>query len=123
LQGQCDDVNSLWTNGHHSHKGLNDRIPLNKAEETVSSSLVLIKPGNLRITVDEGPNLLKKIRATFKLNGIAYRLSVTDPQIEKMYFTKAIGDYPITEENVYLTVSIGEPYEGYCYKLVAAIIF
>ncbi|MCG2777198.1 MAG: DNA helicase RecQ [Desulfobacterales bacterium] len=122
LPGLCDDVQSLWINGHHSHNGLNDRIPLNIAEETVLSSLVLVKPRNLRITVDEGPNLLKKIRAKFNLNGVKYWLSVTDPLIEKKYFNKDIGEYTITEENVYLTVSIGEPYEGYCYKLVAAII-
>jgi hypothetical protein len=122
LPGLCDDVQSLWINGHHSHNGLNDRIPLNIAEETVLSSLVLVKPRNLRITVDEGPNLLKKIRAKFNLNGVKYWLSVTDPLIEKKYFNKDIGEYPITEENAYLTVSIGEPYEGYCYKLVAAII-
>ena len=30
------------------------------------------------------------------------------------------GDYPIGES--YLTVSLGEPFEGYSYKLIAAVI-
>ena len=48
---------------------------------------------------------------------------MTDPILEEGYFDKYIGDYPIAEKDVYLCVSIGEPYEGYCYKLVAGVIY
>ena len=118
-----DDVPHLWINGHHSQHGLHDRIPLKMAEEEVTSSLLLLKPENLCITVDEGPNSLKKIRSKFIFNGVKYWLSVTDPEIETTYYNKDFGEYPIAEENVYICVSIGEPYEGYCYKLVAGVIY
>lgn len=45
---------------------------------------------------------------------------VTDPRIERAYLAKADGDYPFGE--CYLTVSLGEPFNEYCYKLVAAVI-
>ena len=122
LADLCDHVQYLWINGYHSHSRLNDRIPLNIAEETVSSSLLLVKPDNLGIVVDEGQHLLKKIRSKFRVNGVRYLLPVTDTLIEENYFTKDLGEYTIKEKHVYLVVSLGEPYEGYCYKLVAGII-
>ncbi|MBW1699596.1 MAG: DNA helicase RecQ [Deltaproteobacteria bacterium] len=123
LSGMVDDVPHLWINGHHSHRGLNDRIPLELAEQEVTSSLLLVRPENLCITVDEGADSLKKIRSRFIFNGVKYWLSVTDPEIETTYYNKEFGEYPIAEENVYICVSIGEPYEGYCYKLAAGIIY
>jgi hypothetical protein len=33
-----------------------------------------------------------------------------------------IGEYPLAGGGLYFTISIGEPYEGFCYKLVAGII-
>ena len=51
-----------------------------------------------------------------------YRLTVTDPKIEREYLKKINGTYLLQSKNVYMCVSIGEPYEGYCYKLVAAIL-
>ena len=122
LPALCDEVQDLWINGYHTLDGSNDRIPLELTEETVTSSLLLVKPDQLWITVDEGPRMLKKIRARFIFKGVQYWLSVTDTRIEERYFNQEIGEYPIAAGNVYLCVSIGEPYEGYCYKLVAGII-
>ena len=56
------------------------------------------------------------------LNKVEYWLSVTDPEVEATYYNNDFGEYPITGENVFICVSIGEPYEGYCYKLVAGVI-
>ncbi len=49
-----------------------------------------------------------------------YRLWVTDPRYERAYLAKPDGDYEIGE--AFLTVSLGEPYNNACYKLIAAII-
>jgi hypothetical protein len=92
-------------------------------KERVRSSLLLIKPDKASITVEEGPNLLKRIRSRFHFAGEGYWMPVTDPVIENRYFGEEIGQYPINKKDVYFTVSIGEPYEGYCYKLVAGVIF
>ena len=44
----------------------------------------------------------------------------TDPHYERTYLAKADGEYDLGESC--LTVSIGEPYGDFCYKLVAAVI-
>ncbi|MBU0566629.1 DNA helicase RecQ [bacterium] len=122
LLGLCDDVDSLWINDYHSSTGLNDRIPEDLADEKLSSSLLFIKPDNLCIVVEQGSDSLKKVRAKFSFKGIEYSFRVTDPAIEERAFKKDLGQYRIKKEDVYLTVSLGEPYNGYCYKLVAGIV-
>ena len=52
--------------------------------------------------------------------GTDYALWVTDPGYERTYLAKLDGAYGIGE--CYLTVSLGEAYEGACYKHIAAII-
>ncbi len=122
LSGLCDPADSLWVNGYNSATGLNDRIPEAIVREEISSSLLFIQPEKVVISVEEGPNLLKRIRTAFAYGGEKYRFAVTDPLIEEKYVQKAIGDYPLAGDNVYFTISISEPYEGFCYKLVAGIV-
>jgi hypothetical protein len=45
---------------------------------------------------------------------------VTDPGYERTYLARPDGSYEIGES--FLTISLGEPYNDYYYKLVAAII-
>lgn len=46
---------------------------------------------------------------------------VTDPVIEREYLAKDDGDHGLGE--CYLTMSLGERSDdGYCYKLIAAVI-
>lgn len=119
-------ADTLWLNGHSSYNGINDKIPAQDARNNITNSLVLLKPERLSISVDmEGPDpnrAKRKIRAFFTLNGHPYRLTVTDPKIEREYLKRINGTYSVQSKNVYICVSIGEPFEGYCYKLVAAII-
>ncbi|MBW1800152.1 MAG: DNA helicase RecQ [Deltaproteobacteria bacterium] len=117
----CDPVDRLWINGFHSYNGFNDRMPLEMVENNLKSSLRLIQPENVRITVSEGVDLLKKVRMRFTFAGTDYWLTITDSLIESTFFQGDIGEYPITKKDLYLTVSIGEPYQGFCYKLVAAV--
>ncbi len=120
LPGLCDVPDSLWINGFNSAGGINDRIPQQTAESELSSSLLFIRPENLRIIVLEIA-LRKKIWAEFSFNNISYRLPVTDPAIDSIYLKKKPGVYPLNEET-YCTLSISEPFHGYCYKLVAGIL-
>lgn len=50
-----------------------------------------------------------------------YSLAVTDPEIEN-YLPGASGDYPFPAGNVFLTISLSEVLNDYCYKLVAAVL-
>jgi hypothetical protein len=45
---------------------------------------------------------------------------VTGPIVERQYLAESDAEHPVGE--AYLTISIGEPYQDYCYKLVATVI-
>lgn len=117
------DAETLWKNGYDSSGGKNDRIPAAVAD-MLKSSLMLIKPENVRLSVSqEGIGFLDprpRVRATFTYRGQQYRIRVTDPIIEKMC-TKAQGG-ECSVSDAYMCVSLGEPYQGYRYKLAASII-
>jgi len=122
LHELCDPVDTLWLNGYASAGGVNDRMPEEMTRRQIRSSLLFIQPERAEIIVDEGPKLLKRVRARFLHKGLEYSLPITDPVIEERYFNHDIGRYLIEEAPVYFTISIGEPYEGFCYKLVAGIV-
>ncbi len=65
-------------------------------------------------------NPKRRAQARFSFDGNEYALWGTDPIIEREYLARVDGDYSLGES--YLTISLGEPFEGYCYKLVAAVI-
>ncbi|MGH9544320.1 MAG: dual OB domain-containing protein [Terriglobales bacterium] len=114
----------LWVNGHSGGNGTNDRIPEAVAKE-LPSSLLLIEPEQLKISVAmEGgydKPARKKVRAHFRLNGQNYLLAVTDPPIEDKFSKKEEGEYAVKTE-ARLCISIGESFNGFCYKLVAGMI-
>ena len=71
-----------------------------------------------RIRLGEDSSLgLKRVNVG---GGCDYRLWVADPVYERRYLAKLDGDYVV--DDCFLTVSLGEPYQGACYKLVAAVM-
>ena len=125
LEDLVDEVEGpLWLNGACSYNGLNDQIPEDQASQ-LENSLVLVRPDTLEIAVRlegyQSPQK-RKVRACFSLNGHQYRLMVTDPVVTSEYLQQENGTYTLIAEDVYMCVSIGEPFHGYCYKLVASII-
>jgi ATP-dependent DNA helicase RecQ len=118
----CDDVDHLWINGHQGLYGVNDRIPEETARQNLSSSLLFIRADELCFAVGESSTGLKKIRAHFTHKGEEYLLPVTDPVIEAEYVLKDFGRHPVESPRPCLTVSISEPFEGFCYKLVAGVV-
>ncbi len=124
LADLVDEFPTLWVNGDSTYQGLNDRVKLEEASKLVSS-LALIKPQKLTIVVQtEGEtfgNPRRRVRAHFRHNNCQYILVVTDPMSERTFLARSNGSYSLTD--AYLCVSLGEPHsDGYCYKLVAAII-
>ena len=115
----------LWINGYSSYNGINDRIPEDIAN-TLCNSLYFVHLEQLSILVcTEGAefgNAKRRIRAEFSLHDTPYKLAVTDPRIERAFLKKNDGKYPLWEDHIYVCISIGEPYSGYCYKLIASII-
>jgi hypothetical protein len=125
LAAAVDHVDGpLWINGYSGSNGLNDRIPEGAARE-LPNSLLLIEPEEIEIAVGmeggyEKPPY-KKTRAHFHLNGHEYILAVTDPPIEDKYRKKEVGSYAVRTPTR-LCISIGESFNGFCYKLVAGMI-
>ncbi len=122
LREICDDVSRIWINGYDSSSGKNDKIPLDLANEKCESSLLLIKPQQLKIILESGLTYKRKIRTSFSYHETPYNFAVTDSFADAYYSGKPEGWYEIEKGDIYLCVSLGEPFEGFCYKLVAGII-
>ena len=129
FSGNLDDLldypEDLWGIGSSSYQGLNDRFP-EKKYNNYSKSLYLIKPQSLKIIVrtegEEFNSPRRKVRASFTYNQQQYLWPVTDPDIERQYLSGNNGKFTIEATKHYICVSIGLPYDGYCYKFVASII-
>lgn len=76
----------------------------------VPQSLYLVQVENLSLYYTEDD----KRRVSFSYGGIDYDLAATDPRFDEIV-TKNLPTSGI------LCVSLGENYQGYCYKLVATI--
>jgi hypothetical protein len=120
LEGFCDPAGPLWVENFHTYNGLNDKIPLAQIGG-VQSSLRLLHVSELFLSVGTfSGNTKRRVQARFRYGSNEYRLWVTDPVYECIFFSKPDGDYTCGES--LLTLSISEPYNDACYKLVAAII-
>lgn len=122
LDELLDEADSLWMD----IDDFGDKVSECKLETCSAPSLLLIQPENLKIrrenyTYPSGYTK-KKVRAIFTYKGQFYDLGVTDIQIESIYKRKPPGIYEAPYENSYLCISLGEPLNGYCYKLVASLL-
>ena len=113
---------ALWDNSSSSYNGLRDRVD-EAAAAKLSDSLRLIEVKDLAIEVAvegaEFGNAKRKVRGMFSLKGTRYKLSVTDPVVERKYFRGENGVFKIG--HAVLCISLGEPYSGYTYKLIAGL--
>jgi hypothetical protein len=123
LERLADPIEPLWINGNHTRKGLNDEIPLSQTG-VIQSSLRLLRVDKLTLSVfaprEAFGNPKRRVQGRFRYGPNEYRLWVTDPRYERAYLAQPDGEHEIGES--YLTVSLGEPFNDACYKLIAAII-
>jgi hypothetical protein len=123
LDSLIADPGPLWVNGYDSYNGRNDFVPLDQAVGS-TFSLVFIRVETLAINVYKPGkafgNSKRRVQGQFEFAGVEYRLWITDPSIERSYLAQPDGRHQIGP--CYLTVSLGEPLNERCYKLVAAVI-
>ncbi len=123
LQAFVEPPGPLWLNGQHTARGLNDRISVQEAER-LESSLRLVRVDRLAIDVScpgaAFGNPKRRLQGQFQTEGVWYHLRVTDPDYERRFLALPDGQHRLGESC--LAVSLGEPFEGYAYKLIAAII-
>jgi len=122
LEDAVDPISPLWDNRSSTYNGLHDRVDEASANQ-LRSSLRLIAVKDLSVSVGvEGAafgNAKRKVRGHFSLGGLEYRLAVTDPVVERELFARDDGIF--TVGSAILCISLGEPWDGYAYKLIAAI--
>jgi hypothetical protein len=107
-----------------------DRVRASSFSQTpAQASLALVIPNALEWHITTSMLFgRRQTRARFVLGSVLYDLSVTDPVWEQHLRSLSLGVHPITsarkpaDVKVLLTVSLGEPFGGDCYKLVAAVI-
>ena len=118
-----DPAAPLWVDGHNTFNGRNDKIPLTQADE-LGSSLRLVRVPRLTLSVltpgEDFGSPKRRVQGRFVHHRTEYRLWVTDPSYERTYLAKPGGDYEVGES--FLTVSLGEPFNNACYKLIAAVL-
>ncbi len=124
LQDLVEMQGPLWVNGRNTYHGANDYVTLDEAERSDESLRLIFVSDGLQLQVHTPGaafgDTKRKVRAIFSFNGVEYRLMVTDPIVESRYLAQADRVHMLGSS--YLTVSLGEPYDGNCYKLIAAII-
>jgi hypothetical protein len=123
LNALVDKTAPLWIDGQHTYSGVNDCVTAKEAE-SLKDSLVLVRPDKVTIRVGMEGGIYQKraVRAYFKHAGVDYALKVTDPVADDAFRAKKDGEFVL--EDVFLCVSLTEPYEkdGRSHKLVAGII-
>jgi hypothetical protein len=123
LSKLVDVSGPLWINGYRTYSGRNDRVPLAEAAGLIDSLRLLHLPALELAVFAPGAafcNPRRNVQGRFEYCGTRYALRVTDPVAERTYLAKPDGNYNVGE--CFVTVSLGEAYEGYCYKLIAAVI-
>jgi hypothetical protein len=113
----------LWFNGSSTYHGANDKIP-EEVAATLDSSLKLVRPSDLNILVRvesgfEGRQGKHRARARFRIANETYVLQITDPKAEAEFLGRDNGTYPVDDAIVCLSLS--EAWNGFVFKLVAAI--
>jgi hypothetical protein len=112
----------LWLNKSSSYNGVNDRVLEDEAGGDGSLKFVTVDDLVIKVAVEgaEFNNARTKVRASFNLTGAHYLLPITDPVMTEKYGGGGEGSYDIGK--AFLCISLGEPYSGYAYKLVAAVV-
>jgi hypothetical protein len=123
LAQMVENPPSLWETGCSSYSGVNDRVAQGLLVGP-RQTLYLIHPQDVEFRVKAEGSAFgdpkRKVRAFFNYNGTHYGLAVTDLQVEAHYLALNDGTYS-NDEVSYFTVSMTELFNGYAYKVVAAV--
>jgi hypothetical protein len=100
--------------------GIGRRVDEDTAQE-LDSSLLFVEVEDLCISKENGGSYKDKLRGSFTYNGIFYsNIAVTDSVFEYNFSARRCPyqeNYPIA----YITISLGELFQGYAYKLLSGI--
>lgn len=120
LAGFVDEDADLWLSDARRSSSRNDRIKASTAKR-LKTSLCLIRPRRLGVRIDKNRfNGRRQFRGLFTYRSHRLNLAITDHQIPRKFFDAPDGVYPVND--CYLCISLGEPIDGFCYRLIASVI-
>jgi hypothetical protein len=104
-----------------------DRIPFARFEkQPVPVSLALVAPDDLYLYPHQTFRGKAKARGRFSLgtaqNLVLYDLPITEPYWQDITIRQGPRTLRQSEGKFLITISLSEPFEGECYKLIAAIM-
>jgi len=115
LDALVDTPESLW--GRDTRRVTCGPMPSDSSD---TPSLYLVQLPRIELVVENNWHGNKRLRAHFRYRSIPYAMTVTDPALSKLRI-HPVGTW-FTGENRYVTLSLGMPFHGYRYKIVAAIL-
>ncbi len=110
-----DNPLDLWIDGVSRSDRVNYHL-IKNGKIVIEQSLYLIRVDRVDIywrdrgVIGKG----RQRRGVFEYNGIRYDLPITDPKF------RDFKEHSL--ESSFLCISLGEEFDGYCYKLIASII-
>ena len=115
FQQALEDIGVGYASIQPEHQGATDLVTPQTAL-TLRDSLRLIRVNDLTLSVSAP----RSTQGEFQYAGTSYRLRVADPNYHRSRFQQHDNDIQIGP--CFLTISLGEPFQGHSYKLIAAII-
>lgn len=98
-------------------------------DRAARASLVLVQPSKIRWRTEFNTYQLRNMpRVLFELADVSYDLPLTDPAYAGPLQRRDEGEYRSADLGIpedapiLFTISLGEPFDGICYKLVAAVV-
>ena len=117
-----DQPETLWALGESSYGKIHDRISVKQPCTGVSLYLIATEQITLSVAPrSRYPNAKRMMVGHFNYRAHDYVLDVTDPVMEGLYLSRPDGRYTISAP--LLCISLGHAWEGYYYKLIAAILY
>jgi hypothetical protein len=106
-------------------------VPEDDAAQGTEASLALIEPSNLAFLLHSPEETYGKLkpRVVFEFCSSRYELGLTDMPLEKAVRRAGVGEHSPADLGIdlggpaLLTVSLGEAFEGWHWKLAAAALF
>jgi len=110
-----DNPPNLWIDNTCSNDRINYHLIQNGTIK-IEQSLYLIEVENIHIYWKDRSNLrqMSQRRGIFEYHNISYDLPLTDPSFREFEEQNL--------KNKFLCISLGEEFNGYCYKLIASIL-
>lgn len=103
-----------------------DSIPKYELKNTpVPNSLTVLRPHNPEFYIKQTSGR-RQPRADFRFDGNEYSLSITAPAWRRRVEAEKVTSLPSVDEvadseEILFTISLGEEFEGRCYKMIAGI--